>query len=43
MLCTLLQKKVILTRESSQEGPHLYRHQKDHIVNQDKLISTYFA
>ncbi len=37
-----IKKKVILTKESNKIGPHLDRRQKDHHVNLDKLIWTYF-
>jgi hypothetical protein len=32
----MLQKHVILIRESSKKGPHSNRHEKDHLVNLDK-------
>jgi len=35
---SLLQKQVILTRESNQNRPHLERCKENHHVNLDKLI-----
>jgi hypothetical protein len=40
---SLLQKQVILTKEFSQERPHLDKHQKDHLVNLNKSFCTYPA
>jgi hypothetical protein len=40
---TLLQKQVILIKESNQEAPHLDRRKKDHPINLNKLIRTYHA
>jgi hypothetical protein len=37
---SLLQKQVILIKESNQEGPHLNMCQKDHLINLDKSIWT---
>jgi hypothetical protein len=40
---TLLQKHIILTKKSNQEGPFFDMCQKDHFVDLDKLIWTCLA
>jgi hypothetical protein len=40
---SLLQKQVILTKEFSQERPHLDKRQKDHPVKLNKSFCTYPA